>query len=280
MTSVDVEQLLGILREAADLINDVYAERFDVEYKAPGDPVTAADRRANELICHRLAELYPGAPVVAEESDAGSYADYRSRPLVFFVDPLDGTREFVRRNGEFVTMLGVLAGERASVGVIVQPTTGEAGIGIPGQGAWRVAKDGQRSPIRVTSTDALAGARLVASRSGDPNRYAAIQRRLGVAAITPLGSAGMKGLAVARGEAEAYVTPEYGGHRWDACALDALVTAAGGRFTDAHGSPIDYRSQSLENDRGLLASNGKLHGQLLDLLRQRRARRSQGNSPT
>jgi 3'(2'), 5'-bisphosphate nucleotidase len=280
MIAVDVERLLGVLREAADLINTVYRGRFDVEYKAPGDPVTIADRRANELICTRLAELYPDVPVVAEESDAARYANYRSRPLVFFVDPVDGTREFVQRNGEFVTMLGVLAGERPAVGVILQPTTGDAGIGIVGEGAWRVSKDGQRSPIHVTSTDSLAGARLVASRSGNEDRYAAIQRRLGVAAITPLGSAGMKGLAVARGEAEAYVTPEYGGRRWDACPVEALVTAAGGRFSDAHGVPIDYRSESLANDRGLLASNGLIHDQLLELLAQRRARRSQENSPT
>ena len=280
MTAVDVERLLGILREAAELINDVYRGGFDVEYKAPGDPITVADRHANELICRRLSALYPDVPVVAEESDANRYANYRSRPVVFFVDPVDGTREFVNRNGEFVTMLGVLEGNRASIGVVVQPTTGEAGVGIVDQGAWRVTRDGHRSPIHVTNTDTLAGARLVASRSGDENRYEEIRRRLGVAAISPLGSAGLKGLVIARGEAEAYVTPDYGGNRWDACPIDALVTAAGGRFGDAYGAEIDYRSESLVNDRGIVASNGSLHERLLDLLQQRRAKRSQENSST
>jgi 3'(2'), 5'-bisphosphate nucleotidase len=90
----------------------------------------------------------------------------------------------------------------------------------------------------------------------------------------------MKALAIARGEADAYAAPGHAGHRWDACALEALVVASGGRCTDAHGTPIDYRGSSLVNDRGLLASNGLLHDQLLRLLVHYRAEQRQENSPT
>jgi 3'(2'), 5'-bisphosphate nucleotidase len=280
MTTVDTDRLLGILREAAALINEVYNGQFEVKYKAPGDPVTVADQQANELICKRLAETHPDIPVVAEESDARRYAHYRSAPTVFFVDPVDGTREFVQRNGEFVTMIGVLEGDHPSIGVVLQPTTGYACVGVVGHGAWQVEASGEPVPIQVSPTRSLAEARLVASRSGSVERYAAIRQRLGVAAITPLGSAGMKGLAIARGAADAYVTPDYGGHRWDACALEALVTAAGGRLTDSHGTDLDYRSASLVNDHGLVASNGHLHDLLLDLLQSRRRERSQEKSPT
>ena len=78
-----------------------------------------------------------------------------------------------------------------------------------------------------------------------------------------MGSAGLKGTLVAAGEVEAYVAPGYAGKRWDACAADALVTAAGGVLTDTHGNPIDYRAESLSNDRGLIASNGRVHEALV-----------------
>jgi 3'(2'), 5'-bisphosphate nucleotidase len=85
-----------------------------------------------------------------------------------------------------------------------------------------------------------------------------------------MGSAGLKGTLVAKGEVEAYVAPGYAGQRWDACAADALVTAAGGVFSDTHGDPIDYRAASLANDRGLLASNGRVHEVLVSGLAELR----------
>ena len=89
-------------------------------------------------------------------------------------------------------------------------------------------------------------------------------------AITSMGSAGLKGAEVARGAVEAHVAPHYAGKRWDVCAADALVAAAGGRVTDAWGDLIDYRAPSLSNDRGLVASNGLVHDSILARLRQHR----------
>ena len=89
---------------------------------------------------------------------------------------------------------------------------------------------------------------------------------LGAAEIVVLGSAGLKGMLVAHGGAEAYVAPGYAGKRWDACAIDAIVTAAGGSFSDARGAPIAYRGPRLSNDLGMLASNGLLHRQIVERL--------------
>ena len=270
MTAIDPNHLLDILRQAAVVINEVYATPFDVAYKGPGDPVTLADRRANDLIVSLLEAAYPGVPIVAEESDASRYAHFRGAETIFFVDPLDGTREFVKRNGEFVTMVGVVENERPTIGVILRPTTAEACVGVVGQGTKCVRPDGTWTPARVSSTDRLAEARLVASRSGDQSRYELAQQKLGVHTITPLGSAGMKGLAIARAEADAYVAPFYAGKRWDACALEAVVVAAGGHVTDAHGEPLDYRGPSLVNDRGIICSGKRLHEKLVAVLERER----------
>ena len=106
--------LLRIAAEAARVVMEVYAQPFSVDYKGPQDPVTAADRRANALICERLEQEFPGVPIVAEESDPSTFDDFRKSDRVFFVDPVDGTREFVDRNGEFAVMIGLLEGSRPS----------------------------------------------------------------------------------------------------------------------------------------------------------------------
>ncbi len=255
--------LIEIAREASGIVEAVYAEPFEVDYKGPKDPVTEADRRSNALICERLEARFPGVPVVAEESLPAEFSGFRKAERVFFVDPLDGTREFVKRNGEFAVMIGLCDGDRASVGVIHAPTEGVSYGGIVGQGAWRFDAGGSRTPIAVSGCEVLGDARIVASRSHRSDVMERALRVLGVGELITLGSAGLKGVAVARGDAEAYVAPYYAGKRWDACAADALVTAAGGRFTDAYGEPIDYRGEKLANDRGVLATNGRLHDALL-----------------
>jgi 3'(2'), 5'-bisphosphate nucleotidase len=254
-----LETLLAVARSAAEVILEVYDRPFDVQLKRAREPVTAADRRANGLICAALAERFPGVPVVAEESDPEAFRGFRSAPRVLFVDPLDGTREFIARNGEFAVMIGLLDGARAVAGAVHAPVAGRSWVGAPGTGAWRVDGDGAWVPVRVSPESDLGRARLVASRS---HRSASLQRALvalGGASVRALGSAGLKGAEIAQGSAEAYVDTGAGTKRWDACAIDALVTAAGGRVTDTRGAPIDYRGPDLANRQGLLVTNGAVH---------------------
>lgn len=261
-----LERLLEIAREASAIVAGVYGSEFTVDYKAPKDPVTAADRQSNEHICRRLAELYPDVPIVAEESDPETFSGFRASSRVFFVDPLDGTREFVKRNGEFAVMIGLLEDERPIVGVIDAPVRDMAWGGCVGSGAWRFDRDGSRHPIRVSATAELADARIVASRSHRSEVLEQALKLLGAARIDALGSAGLKCGEVATGGAEAYVAPGRAGHRWDVCAGEALVVAAGGRLTDAAGDPIDYRSRELANQTGIVATNGRTHDAILERL--------------
>ncbi len=263
--------MVRIAAEAAALVAEVYAKPFEVEYKGPRDPVTIADRRANDLIVERLTREFPGVPIVAEESEPESFANFRDAPSVFFVDPVDGTNEFIEHNPEFVVMIGLLEGTIATHGVIHAPVFGTAWAGVVGAGAERVEADGARAPISVTSVRELADATVVSSRSHRSARLERALAALGVKAITSMGSAGLKGAAVARGSVDAHVAPHYAGKRWDAAAVDALTTAAGGTVTDAWGDPLDYRAATLTNDRGLVASNGHIHAALLERLQSHRA---------
>jgi len=256
----------AIAREAAELILQVYATKFTVDFKAPRDPVTEADRQANELICDRLSKRFPNVPIVAEESEPETFAGYRKAERIFFVDPLDGTREFVARNGEFVVMIGYVDGARATASVIHAPVSGISWLGELGNGAYQVESDGSQKPISVSALSTLGEARIVGSRS---HRNPALEQALaslGARELIALGSAGLKASVVAHGAADAYVAPHYAGKRWDACAADALISAAGGKLTDSRGDLFDYRSEHLDNDRGVVASNGLLHDAIIEKL--------------
>jgi 3'(2'), 5'-bisphosphate nucleotidase len=264
-----LETLAEIASAAAGLVREVYERGFAVEFKGPRDPVTAADRRSDALLTQRLRDAFPGVPVVSEEGDPASFGDFRRAERVLFVDPLDGTREFVDRNGEFVVMIGLLAGSHAVAGVIHAPVSGVAWAGATGLAAWRVEPVGRWVPIHVSAAEDLREARVVASRSHRSARLDRALASLGGRELQRLGSAGLKGARVAQGAAEAYVEIGRGLKWWDVCPVDALVTAAGGRVSDLTGRPIDYRGgQSLVNERGLVASNGLAHEAILARLAQ------------
>jgi 3'(2'), 5'-bisphosphate nucleotidase len=261
-----IDTLLRISDRASAIVLDVYGTAFDVQYKGPSDPVTTADKLANEFICNELAREFPGVPIVAEESAPETFADYRRFDRVFFVDPVDGTREFVARNGEFVVMIGLLDGERPWAGVIQSPVQGLTWAGVVGEGAFALDAAGKRTPLVVSEQPALDRARIVSSRSHRSSELERALAAVGAAEVIVRGSAGLKGADVACAAADAYVAPSYAGQRWDACAVEALVVAAGGRVTDARGELIDYRAESLANETGVVASNTRLHDAILERL--------------
>ena len=261
-----LEQMLAIAAEAAVLVKGVYDKPFSVQYKGPADPVTEADERANELICRRLADAFPEIPVVAEESPEERWRNFRASDRIFFVDPVDGTREFVARTGEFVVMIGLVEGDRATHGVVHAPDQDLVWAGEVGRGAFEVDGSGTRRPLHVGKTTDLAEASVVSSRTHRSPLLEQALEHLAPKRIVSLGSAGLKGVAVARGQADVYMAPERAGSRWDACAPDAIVRAAGGVYTDSFGQPIDYRAERVENELGIVAANPTLHDRVVGRL--------------
>jgi 3'(2'), 5'-bisphosphate nucleotidase len=260
------EVALEAALEAAKVVMRVYETPFAVEYKVGDDPVTAADREANALLCDRLARAFPGVPIVAEESDPQTYAGFSGAPAVWFVDPLDGTREFVARSGEFSVMVGLAEAGRAVLGVVAAPAWDRAFVGIVGEGAWQTRAGGARTPIRVSSHATLAHASVVLSRSHRSARLDAFVASLGPREIGRHGSSGLKGVLVAEGKHDVYLQLGRAGMLWDACATEAVVVAAGGRCTDIEGRALGYAVEDLSVSRGLVATNGPLHAPVLEAL--------------
>lgn len=267
----DLEAVLSIAREAAEIVRAVYRTPFAVEMKGPNDPVTRADREANTLICARLAEVFPGVPIIAEETPPESLAEAREmvrHERVFFVDPLDGTREFADRNPEFAVMIGLAIAGRAALGVVVLPESGEALCGRVSSSpvAFVEGPDGARRPLCVTDQRDPTKATMMVSRSHRPRLVEPVAERLGVRRIVPCGSVGVKVARVATGEAEIYVHGGSGAKLWDTCAPEAILVAAGGRFSDLDGDPIDYAYGGLALENGLVATNAALFDTVIEAL--------------
>lgn len=262
-----LEEMCAIAMGAAEIVLRVYrAGDMNVEYKIGDDPVTRADKEANSFIVERLSSAFPGVPVVAEESDVASYGDYMASPRAFFVDPLDGTRDFVARTNEFAVMVGLAEEGRAVAGVVVEPVTGNVYFGAVGFGAFCTSQAGATRPISVSSVHTCAAATVAVSRSHRSAAVDADLARLGARELRHYGSAGLKAIRVAEGVFDAYIHTSTSGYRWDACAPEAIVRAAGGIYTDAKGALVNYRSTNLENVTGVLAANPALHQDALGRL--------------
>ena len=238
-----VEAVAG---EAATLILEVYAQAFEVRGKSDASPVTEADERAEACIVARLEQLTPDVPVVAEEAVAAGQVPAIG-PRFWLVDPLDGTREFVSRNGEFTVNIALIEHGVPVLGVVQVPVQGLLWAGAQGQGAWRVDATGRR-PVRCRQPgQALV---VASSRShGDDAALAAWLAGAGLAgrALThrPAGSSLKFGL-VAEGAADLY--PRLGRTmEWDTAAGHAVLLAAGGEVVQLDGTPLRYGKPGFEN---------------------------------
>jgi len=261
-----LETLIEIADEAATIVRRVYGEGCPVRFKGPNDPVTIADCLANQHICARLRASFPDCVLVAEESPPEEYATYRDAERLFFIDPLDGTREFVQRTGEFVVMIGYVEDARATAGIIHSPLDGRVWIGQLGIGAFgRIGAEPFKA-LQVATEEDPARSRILVSRSQNLPAARRLTQALGTSDLVAMGSAGLKGAGVAEGSADAYIGLGNAGKRWDVCAPDAIVSAAGGCFADTDGCSFDYRAQDLANLRGIVAGNPRLVQAILEKL--------------
>ncbi len=242
-TETLLDQIVAVARAAGEAILEVYADGCEVEHKPDGSPVTEADHRAQGVICTELERLTPEIPIVAEEGGKRA-APGPSRQRFWLVDPLDGTKEFLSRNGEFTINIALIEDETPVLGVILAPALERLFAGSVEAGAITEDRRGRR-PIEARQVPP-EGPTVVSSRShGDPE---ALRRCLGtrtVAASICAGSS-LKFCLVAAGEADLY--PRLGRTmEWDTAAGDAIVRAAGGVVTDLNGVPLRYGKAGYEN---------------------------------
>jgi 3'(2'), 5'-bisphosphate nucleotidase len=247
--------------EAGARILEIYNENSGAfERKADGSHLTEADLAANEIIVQRLSEAFPDDPILTEEARDDKSRVHARR--IWVVDPLDGTRQFVERIGEFTVNIALVIDQRPVLGVVYVPVQDKLFYG-PTQGPAYVRNgDGMSRELRVSDRDKPAEMILARSRSHASDKLVALVERCGFKEVVPMGSS-LKGCLIAEGTVDVYfrLGPT---NEWDICAMNAVVEAAGGRMTDPRGRPLLYNQENTLNN-GFVISNNRIHDNLVEI---------------
>ena len=237
LTADLLDAVAGIAETAGRTILDVYETDFAVDAKADASPITEADRRAHDVIRAGLAALPGERPILSEEARAVPWEVRRHWREYWLVDPLDGTKEFIQRNGQFTVNIALVRAGRPVLGIVHVPVSGVTYGGIVGHGAWRRTRGGEKEAIQVQPLGDRP-VRVVGSRSHRGPDLDGYLERLGPHEMVPMGSS-LKFCIVAEGNADVY--PRLGPtSEWDTAAAEAVLTAAGGRVVASDGQPIAY----------------------------------------
>ena len=248
--SPHLQTLVGIAQAAGTVVMRHYEAGCDARVKADRSPVTDADEEAERLILAELARHFPGVPVVAEEAAAaGKIVQVGAH--FFLVDPVDGTKEFVKRGGEFTVNIGEIVDGEPVAGVVLAPAIGRLFVGRAGEGAFEISNGATRAIFaRAPAADGLVA---VSSRSHPDAKTDELLKTMTIKGHTNAGSS-LKFCLVAAGEADIY--PRAGQTmEWDTAAGHAVLTAAGGQVTTWDGAPFLYGKPGFLN--GPFIARGK-----------------------
>lgn len=263
----ELKVALDLARKAGAAILEFYEGPLQIDQKTGFDdrePVTQADRVANELIVNALKKEFPNDGILAEESvDTAHRLDKRR---VWMIDPLDGTNGFIDGNGDFAVQIGLTHDGQCVMGVVYQPLTGVLYHAILGQGTWIMRPNLKPERAAVSGQKELSVMRLAASRSHRSPRMDKVVKAFKVKEEVRRGSVGIKVGLIIEQQCDLYVHLSPRTKQWDTCAPEIILTEAGGRLTDLFGRPLEYNSLEVQNRNGIIASNGAAHDRIVDTL--------------
>lgn len=257
MGSAKTDMLQGaeaIARLAGSAILDIYAKEFTVVEKSDASPLTAADMAAHAVIAIGLHSLTPDIPLLSEEDVAG-FAGPNANDCVWLVDPLDGTKEFIKRNGEFTVNIALIEAGRAVLGVVYAPVMDVMYLGGNGVGAWRIDASGKQA-LQVSKQTAGSALRIIGSRLHAAEEMAAWLQSLAVPYEFLAAGSSLKFCRVAEGAADIY--PRFGPtSQWDTAAGQCVLEAAGGAVFSVDGETLRYGAyRSLLNPQFFTCEEG------------------------
>jgi len=260
----ELEAALSLAETAAEYARGEYG-KFVAIPDAPVTISTHVDRGVQEMLLTALRRRFPTDAVLAEE-DTPAAKDSPDSDRCWVVDPIDGTRGFAMKTGEFSIMIGLTIRNRVVLGVVAEPVQRRVTYATIGGGCWASGNGEPAMPCRVRTTANLAEAILTQSRSKPGGKHMPVVTALKPASVVETFSAGVKLALVARGEVDCYVNDYSGFNDWDICAGDILVTEAGGETCSFNGEPIAYGRTTGPKQRGLIACTPGLHVPILSAI--------------
>ena len=260
----ELREALAAAESAGEFIRREY-DAFVPIPAAPASITTHADTGAQEIILKHLLAAFPGDGFCAEESTSIRSATTGAE-RVWVIDPIDGTRGFATKNGEFSVMIGLTVLGKPVLGVVLEPIQRRVTYATSGEGCFVTREGSPPARCRVSGCAALASATITTSHMNPAKPPKPVVRKLRPGTVHQTFSAGVKLALVARGEADLYVNdyPEF--HDWDVCAGHILVTEAGGTVSEFDGGTVQYGRVGAKRRGGMVATNGALHAETLRLL--------------
>jgi len=264
----ELDVVTELAREAGAILLRHYHSPFLVEQKVNAlkelEEVTAADRESNDLIVRRLAAEFPDDGILAEESDDTERRLDKDR--VWMIDPMDGTKNFIRRDGDFAVQIGLAVNGESVAGVVYQPVRDILYRAARGAGSWIEGPDKSAAPMSVSNIVAPHEMVLASSRSHRSPRMELVVSRFGFKDEVRRGSVGVKIGLITEQLADLYLHLSPSTKQWDTCAPEIILIEAGGRLTDLFGQPLRYNGVRVDNRNGIVATNGAAHEMVIENL--------------
>ena len=240
------EILINLSKKAGEAIIEIYdSDDFETEIKADNSPLTKADKASNEIIIEELKNRYPEIPILSEEEKEIPYEERKDWQYFWLVDPLDGTKEFIKRNGEFTVNIALIQNRKPIAGVVYAPVLNEIYYGEVGKGSVKINAAGEKEKISVSGKSENDELVVVQSRSHSGEEENEFYSKFKIKEKISRGSS-LKICMVAEGKADLYFRggPTW---EWDTAAGHAILLAAGGRFTNKDGSELIYDKEIIKN---------------------------------
>ena len=255
-------ELKQIIREAGQIVLNLYDSPTGIEKKSDGTLVSDADKNSSEFIKEQLQKYFPSHAILDEESsDTGNRF---TNDYCWIIDPLDGTREFLKRSEDFGIIIGLTYKHKPILGLAYKPVTDELFWAIQGEGAYKETKDAVEQ-LHVKETDDIE--LLISNSRSSPELEKIIQDVTPTAIIRKGGS--LKTIDIATGNGTVFLCPITSTmHLWDFCGPQIILEEAGGRMTNLYGELIDYSAKETGNKKGIICSNRQIHQALLEEIKQ------------
>lgn len=243
--------------EAGNSILEIYQTQYETFTKNDDSPITEADLKSNEII---KAILSKTNHKILSEEDKDDHKRL-TEEIIWIVDPLDGTSDFIDKTGEFTIMIALIKNKKPIIGVICWPTEKTIFAAQKGCGAFKFS-NGRWKEISVTKISELSKCKVVGSRHHLSEKEKMFIKKLGIKKLTNIGSS-LKVGKISSGEAEAYITTTNKMKEWDSAASYCLISEAGGKMTDMFGNDITYNNKIVNHKNGILVTNGLIHDKII-----------------
>ena len=245
-------------QEASNVILDIYQKDYNTFTKTDDSPVTDADLKSNKIINEILSNTKYS---ILSEEDVDDQSRL-SKDMIWIVDPLDGTSDFIDKTGEFTVMIALIQNKKPILGVIAWPTEKILFVAQKNCGAFRYSNE-KWDKISVTKIENLSKCRIIGSRHHLSDKEKEFIKKIGIKDFTSIGSS-LKVGKISSGEAEAYITTTNKMKEWDTAASYCIITEAGGKMTDMLGNEITYNNKNVYHQNGILVTNGLIHDKILE----------------